>query len=55
MRKQFITIASALLLGAGTLSLAACENEDPVEEAGEKISEAMDEAGDAIEEATEQQ
>lgn len=53
MRKHLSTIAFAMLLGAGTLSLAACENDSPVENAGEQVGEAMDEAGDAIEDATE--
>ncbi len=33
------------------LSLAACEQQGPAEEAGEAIDDAVDEAGDAVEEA----
>lgn len=52
MAEHLSAIAFAMLLGAGTLSLAACENDRPVENAGEQIEEAVDEAGDVIEDAT---
>ena len=37
-----------MLIGVG---LAACEDDGPVEEAGEKVDESVEEAGDAIEDA----
>jgi hypothetical protein len=47
-------LALALLLGLGTLGLAACENgEGPAERAGETADDAAEDAGDAIEDATE--
>lgn len=53
MRNQLAMIAIALLLGASVVSLAACEQDGPAEEAGEQVDETMDEAGDAIEDAVE--
>ena len=34
------------------LALAACDNEGPMERAGETVDEAVEDAGDAIEERT---
>lgn len=53
MRNQLSTIALALMLGTGAVSLTACEQDGPAENAGEQVDEAMEEAGDAIEDATE--
>ena len=48
------TFAFALLLGFGTLGLAACEdNEGPAEEAGEAVDNAGERAGEALEDAGE--
>ena len=45
-------LAFALLFSAGTLGLAACEdNEGPAERAGESIDNATDRAGEAVEDA----
>ena len=33
------------------LSLAGCNNDGPLEEAGEKIDDAVEDAGDAVEDA----
>ncbi len=51
MRNQLSTIALALMLGLGTLSLSACENDGPAESAGEEIDETMDSAEDGMEDA----
>lgn len=41
----------ALLL-AGTGALAGCQEEGPMEEAGENMDDAVEETGDAVEDAT---
>jgi hypothetical protein len=46
-------LALALLLGLGTLSLAACEDEGPAERAGESVDNAAERAGEALEDAGE--
>lgn len=43
----------ALTLLAGSAMLAACEEEGPMERAGEAADEAVEDAGDAVEDATE--
>ena len=44
----------ALLLGMGTLSLAACEEQEgPAERAGESVDNATERAGEALENAGE--
>ncbi len=45
-------IAASLLVGALTISLSACEQEGPMEEAGEEVDESVEETGDAVENAT---
>lgn len=47
------TLFAALitLCCAGFVTLVGCEEEGPLEEAGEQMDDAMDEAGDAIEDA----
>lgn len=45
-------IAAALLLGALTITLSACEQQGPMEEAGEKIDDTVESAGDSIKDAT---
>jgi hypothetical protein len=56
MKRTFKTIGRFLLimlLAVGSTSLlTACEDEGPMEEAGENIDEAAEEAGDNLEEAT---
>ena len=49
------TLGSSLMiamLGLGGLSLAGCEDEGPMEKAGEKMDNAIEEAGDSVENAT---
>jgi predicted small lipoprotein YifL len=46
------TIAAAILASALMITLSACEEEGPLEEAGEEIDDAVEDAGDAIEDAT---
>lgn len=41
-------LALVFVLGLGTLGLAACEQEGPAEQAGEKVDSAIERAGDAI-------
>lgn len=45
-------IMSALLLSVLMVSLSACDQQGPVEEAGEKVDETVEETGEAIEDAT---
>lgn len=46
------TIAAALLLSALTVTLSACEEDGPLEDAGEEIDDSIEDAGDAIEDST---
>lgn len=46
------TIAIAFLASTLMFSLSACEDQGPLEEAGEEIDEGVEESGDAIEDAT---
>lgn len=46
------TIAAVLLGSALMITLSACEEQGPLEEAGEKIDDTVEDAGDAIEDAT---
>lgn len=46
------TIAVSLLASALMITLSACDNQGPAEEAGEEIDNSIDDAGDAIEDAT---
>ncbi len=43
----------ALLFGVSISMLAGCEQEGPMEQAGEEVDEAVDEAGDRVDDATE--
>jgi len=45
-------IVAALLGSALMITLSACEEQGPLEKAGEKIDEQVEETGDAIEDAT---
>jgi len=45
------TALLALLIGFGGLTLAACDNDGPLEQAGEKADKAIDNAGDQIDKA----
>lgn len=51
MHKKLTTLLLAMMLGLGTLTLAACDSDGPAEEAGENIDEAADNAGDSMENA----
>lgn len=42
-----------LLFGLGCGVLAGCEQEGPLERAGEEVDQAAEDAGEAVEEATE--
>ncbi len=46
------TIAAALLVSALMITLSACEEQGPLEEAGEEIDDKVEDTGDAIEDAT---
>lgn len=46
------TIGATLLVSVLLVTLPACENEGPLEEAGEEIDEAAEDTGDAIQDAT---
>ncbi|MGM0952200.1 MAG: hypothetical protein ACQEW7_04370 [Pseudomonadota bacterium] len=48
------TIAAAMFISALTLTLSACEQDGPMEEAGEEVDEAVEETGDAVEDATDE-
>lgn len=54
MKKLPLVSASllALLMGFTTLTLTGCDNDGPMEEAGEEIDEGIDEIGDEIDDAT---
>ncbi|MEQ9452027.1 MAG: hypothetical protein RJQ07_10635 [Pseudomonadales bacterium] len=45
------TTTLAVLLAIGTLSMAGCEQDGPMEEAGEKLDRAADDVGNAAEDA----
>ena len=49
MRKIFALLAAGLF----AVALSACEEQGPVEQAGEAVDNAVEQAGDAIEEAGE--
>ncbi|MGM0564314.1 MAG: hypothetical protein ACQES2_08285 [Pseudomonadota bacterium] len=46
------TIAATLIGGALMMTLTGCDQDGPVEEAGEAVDETVEEAGDSIEDAT---
>ncbi len=46
------TITAALLASAFIITLAGCEQQGPLEEAGEKVDNAVENTGDAIEDST---
>lgn len=48
-KNLFLAFFMAVALGIGAVG---CEQEGPMEEAGEEVDEAVEEAGDAVEEAT---
>jgi len=45
-------IAAVLLMSALMISLSACEDKGPMEEAGEKVDDTVEDVGDAVEDAT---
>lgn len=46
------TITAAVLVSALMITLSACEEQGPLEEAGEEIDDKIEDTGDAIEDAT---
>lgn len=46
------TVAAALFVSALTITLSACDQQGPMEEAGESIDDTVEDTGDAIEDAT---
>ena len=50
--KLYENIAAILLLSTLVIMLPACEEQGPLEEAGEEIDDAVEDAGDSIEDAT---
>ncbi len=46
------TITAALLVSALMITLSACEEQGPLEEAGEEVDDAVEDTGDAIEDST---
>ncbi len=45
-------IGAALLAGILLVALPGCEEQGPLEEAGEEVDEAVEDTGEAIEDAT---
>lgn len=45
-------LSAALLAGALMVTLSACEQDGPLEDAGEEIDDAAEDAGEGIEDAT---
>lgn len=52
MRRPITSIAAAIVLGLSALTIAACEDDGALEEAGENADEAIDDAQDEVEDAT---
>lgn len=46
------SVLAALLASALAFTLSACDDQGPMEEAGEEVDEAVDDTGDAIDDAT---
>ncbi len=46
------TIVAALFAGILMITQAGCEQQGPLEEAGEKVDDKVEQTGDAIEDAT---
>ncbi|SFR39029.1 hypothetical protein SAMN04488073_0301 [Marinobacter gudaonensis] len=46
------TMLAALFVSGLTITLSACEEQGPLEEAGEEIDDSIEDAGDAIEDKT---
>lgn len=46
------TVGGALLVGALLVALSGCEEQGPLEEAGEEVDDKVEETGEAIEDAT---
>lgn len=53
-RHRMLTTAGLGLALAAVLGLAACEEEGPAEQLGEKVDESAEETGEAIEETGEE-
>ena len=52
LSKTSKTIAAALLVSALIIPLSGCDNDGPLEEAGEEIDETAEDIGDAVDDAT---
>ncbi len=50
--KLYKIMLAALFVGGLTITLSACEQQGPLEEAGEEVDETVENTGDAIEEKT---
>ncbi|MBZ2168100.1 hypothetical protein [Marinobacter sp. F4216] len=46
------TMLAVLFVGGLTITLSACEQQGPLEEAGEEIDDSVEDTGDAIEDKT---
>lgn len=46
------TLGAALLAGILLIALPGCEEQGPLEEAGEAVDDSIEDTGDAIEDAT---
>jgi len=51
MTEKMRVLGLAALLGLGFAALSGCDNDGPLEEAGEEIGDAVEDAGDEIEDA----
>ncbi|WP_394170375.1 hypothetical protein [Saccharospirillum alexandrii] len=45
-------LSATLIASVFVITLAGCDRDGPLEEAGEKMDDSIDDAGDAIEDAT---
>jgi hypothetical protein len=50
--RERLVWAAVLIPLASALSLSACEEQGPAEEAGEAVDDTAEDAGDAVEDAT---
>lgn len=46
------TLTTSLLASVLVFALAGCDNDGPLEEAGEAVDDTVEDAGDAVEDAT---
>lgn len=50
--KMSKALTAMLLASVFSMTLAGCENDGPVEEAGGEVDDAVEETGDAVDDAT---